>query len=173
MPTHYRGAPGEVAALDAYIKLMRAAESLTARLEPSMAAAGLTVGQFGALEALLHLGPLCQRDLGRKLLRSNGNITVVVGNLAQRGLVRRLRQRDDRRFITVSLTDKGRRLINDLFPRHVSKLVREMAALSSREQSELGRLCRRLGRRGRWAENGKETSNGARPGDTLRLARAL
>ena len=115
MPTHYRGAPGEVAALDAYIKLMRAAESLTARLQPGMAAAGLTVGQFGALEALLHLGPLCQRDLGRKLLRSNGNITVVVGNLAQRGLVRRLRQRDDRRFITVSLTDKGRRLISDLF----------------------------------------------------------
>jgi MarR family transcriptional regulator, 2-MHQ and catechol-resistance regulon repressor len=172
MPTHYRGAPGEVAALDAYIKLMRAAESLTARLQPGMAAAGLTVGQFGALEALLHLGPLCQRDLGRKLLRSNGNITVVVGNLAQRGLVRRLRQRDDRRFITVSLTDKGRRLISDLFPRHVSLLVREMASLSPREQSELGRLCRRLGRRGRWAE-GKETSNGARPGNTLRLARAL
>jgi MarR family 2-MHQ and catechol resistance regulon transcriptional repressor len=173
MPTHYRGAPGEVTALDAYIKLMRAAESLTARLQPSMAAAGLTVGQFGALEALLHLGPLCQRDLGRKLLCSNGNITVVVGNLAQRGLVRRLRQRDDRRFITVSLTDRGRRLISDLFPRHVSLLMREMASLSSREQSELGRLCRRLGRRGRWAENGKETSNGATPGDTLRLARAL
>src|SRR4029450_10504117 len=58
MPTHYRGAPADVAALDTYIKLMRAAESVTARLEPGMAAVGLTVGQFGALEALLHLGPL-------------------------------------------------------------------------------------------------------------------
>ena len=173
MPTHYRGAPVEVAALDAYIKLMRAAESVTARLEPSMAAAGLTVGQFGALEALLHLGPLCQRDLGRKLLRSSGNITVVVGNLALRGLVRRSRRRDDRRFITVSLTDKGRRLISDLFPRHVSLLVREMNPLSSREQSELGRLCRLLGRRGGVRSAGKEISNGSQPGDTLRLARAL
>lgn len=173
MPTHYRGAPAEVAALDTYIKLMRAAESVTARLEPGMAAFGLTVGQFGALEALLHLGPLCQRDLGRKLLRSSGNITVVVGNLAQRGLVRRSRRRDDRRFITVSLTEKGRRLISTLFPRHVSLLVREMTPLSPREQAELGRLCRLLGRRGRWAGREKEIGNGAKPGDTLRLARAL
>ena len=173
MPTHYRGAAAEVAALDTYIKLMRAAESVTARLEPSMAAVGLTVGQFGALEALLHLGPLCQRDLGRKLLRSSGNITVVVGNLALRGLVRRSRRRDDRRFITVRLTEKGRRLISTLFPRHVSLLVREMNPLSPREQSELGRLCRRLGRRGRGPSAEKEISNGAKPGDTLRLARAL
>jgi MarR family transcriptional regulator, 2-MHQ and catechol-resistance regulon repressor len=162
-----------VAALDTYIKLMRAAESVTARLEPGMAAVGLTVGQFGALEALLHLGPLCQRDLGRKLLRSSGNITVVVGNLALRGLVRRSRRRDDRRFITVRLTEKGRRLISTLFPHHVSLLVREMTPLSPHEQAELGRLCRLLGRRGRWAGGEKEISNGAKPGDTLRLARAL
>lgn len=58
MPTHHIGPPGEVAALDAYIKLMRAADSVTARLEPVMGSAGLTVGQFGTLEALLHLGPL-------------------------------------------------------------------------------------------------------------------
>ena len=64
MPTHYRGSAQERAALDAYIKLMRAADSVTARLDPLMRAADLTVGQFGALEALLHLGPLCQRDLG-------------------------------------------------------------------------------------------------------------
>src|SRR5713226_2765587 len=105
MPTHYRGSTQEKAALDAYIKLMRAAESVTARLEPLMRAADLTVGQFGAL------GPLCQRDLGHKLLRSGGNTTVVVGNLARRGLVRRTRRPDDRRFVTVTLTDKGRRLI--------------------------------------------------------------
>jgi len=144
MPTHYRGSTEERAALDAYIKLMRAAESVTARLEPLMRAADLTVGQFGALEALLHLGPLCQRDLGRKLLRSGGNTTVVVGNLARRGLVRRTRRSDDRRFITVTLTDKGRRL---------------------------GRLCRRLGR-GLRERREKENGNGV-TAHPLRLAPAL
>src|SRR5258706_5776021 len=125
MPTHYRGSTEERTALDAYIKLMRAAESVTARLEPLMRGADLTVGQFGALEALLHLGPLCQRDLGRKLLRSGGNTTVVVGNLARRRLLRRTRPPEDRRFITVTLTDKGRRLIGGIFPPPAEHAVRE------------------------------------------------
>jgi MarR family 2-MHQ and catechol resistance regulon transcriptional repressor len=145
MPTRYRGRDEEVRALDAYIKLMRAAESVTARLDGAMAAGRLTVGQFGVLEALLHLGPLCQRDLGRKLLRSNGNITVVVGNLARRGLVRRARQRDDRRFVTVSLTARGRRLIAGIFPGHVAAILREMSVLRGDEQDQLGRLCRLVG----------------------------
>ncbi|MGH7316341.1 MAG: MarR family winged helix-turn-helix transcriptional regulator [Candidatus Rokuibacteriota bacterium] len=171
MPTHYRGSAQEKAALDAYIKLMRAAESVTSRLEPPMRAADLTVGQFGALEALLHLGPLCQRDLGRKLLRSGGNTTVVVGNLARRGLVRRTRRAADRRFVTVTLTDKGRRLIGGIFPRHAQHVVREMRALSPAHQAELGRLCRQLGL-GRRESRRKETGSGdtAHP---LRLAPAL
>ena len=172
MATHYRGSAQERAALDAYIKLMRAADSVTARLDPLMRAADLTVGQFGTLEALLHLGPLCQRDLGRKLLRSGGNVTVVVGNLARRGLVRRERRADDRRFITVTLTDKGRRLIGGIFPRHVRHIVHELSALSLPQQAELGRLCRQLGHAGRRENTRKETGNGATP-HPLRLARAL
>ena len=172
MPTHYRGSAQERNALDAYIKLMRAADSVTARLDPLMRAADLTFGQFGALEALLHRGPLCQRDLGRKLLRSGGNITVVVGNLARRGLVRRHRGPQDRRFVTVTLTDKGRRLIGGIFPRHVRHVVRELGALSPPEQAELGRLCRQLGLARRPERARKERSNGAQS-HPLRLARAL
>jgi MarR family 2-MHQ and catechol resistance regulon transcriptional repressor len=172
MPTHYRGSAQERAALDAYIKLMRAADSVTARLEPLMRAADLTVGQFGTLEALLHLGPLCQRDLARKLLRSGGNVTVVVGNLARRGLVRRTRGPRDRRFITVTLTGKGRRLIGGIFPRHVQHVVREMRALAPPDQAELGRLCRQLGLVRRREIGGKETGNGF-SSHPLRLAPAL
>jgi MarR family transcriptional regulator, 2-MHQ and catechol-resistance regulon repressor len=172
MPTHYRGSAREVAALDAYIKLMRAADSVTARLEPMMRAADLTIGQFGALEALLHLGPLCHRDLGWKLLRSNGNITVVVSNLVRRGLVRRTRRADDRRYVTVALTDKGRRLIGGMFPRHVRHILREMSALTITEQAELGRLCRQLGRARQRGRDRKETGNGVST-HPLRLAPAL
>jgi MarR family 2-MHQ and catechol resistance regulon transcriptional repressor len=172
MPTHYPGTAQEQMALDTYIKLMRAADSVTARLDPLMRAAELTFGQFGTLEALLHLGPLCQRDLGRKLLRTGGNTTVVVGNLARRGLVRRTRRADDRRFITVALTDKGRRLIDGIFPRHVRHIEREMGALSAAEQAELGRLCRQLGHGPVRKRKRKETDDGVTT-HPLRLAPAL
>lgn len=145
MGSRHRGSAAEIRALDAYIKLHRAADSVTARLAPLIHEAGLTWSQFGALEALYHLGPLCQRDLGQKLLKSTGNITMVVDNLERRGLARRDRNPDDRRYVTVSLTEAGRELIERLFPRHAAAITREFSVLTAEEQDELARLCRKLG----------------------------
>jgi MarR family 2-MHQ and catechol resistance regulon transcriptional repressor len=110
---------------------------------------GLTPSQFGALESLHHLGPMSQKELGRKLLKSSGNITMVVDNLEKRHLVRRERCREDRRVVTVSLTEEGRRLIAGILPGHVQEIARRMAALSPAELEELRRLCRVLGRAAR------------------------
>jgi MarR family 2-MHQ and catechol resistance regulon transcriptional repressor len=147
MATRYQGTRDEVRALNTFIKLTRAAESVAARLSGGLTDAGLTESQFGALEALYHLGPLHQRELGAKLLRSSGNITMVVDNLEKRGLVRRERGVEDRRFITVHLTEAGRRLIARIFPRHAARIAAELAVLTPQEQEELGRLCRKLGKR--------------------------
>ena len=149
MGTHYKGTEEEVRVLNTYIKLMRAVESVSSRLSPCLAAAGLTISQFGSLEALYHLGPLCQCDLSKKLLKSSGNITMVIDNLEKRGLVQRKRETEDRRFVTVHLTEAGHRLISEIFPRHVAAIVDEMSILTASEQEELGRLCRILGRKER------------------------
>ena len=145
MPTNYRGAPREVRALDAYIKLTRAANSLALRTQRFLGAHGLTAGQFGVLEVLLHLGPVIQRQLGEKLLSSGGNITMVVDNLERRQLVRRSRDSEDRRLITIHLTSEGRRLIERIFPEHVDSIVEAFSVLGSEEQEQLGELCKRLG----------------------------
>jgi MarR family transcriptional regulator, 2-MHQ and catechol-resistance regulon repressor len=146
MGTHYLGTEEEVSALDAYIKLMRAADSVTARLNRLLSEHELTISQFGTLEALLHLGPMGQTEIGTKLLKSSGNITMVVDNLEKRGLVRRERGSSDRRCVTVHLTESGRALISEIFPRHAAAIARQMSALEPGEQRELARLCRRLGR---------------------------
>jgi MarR family 2-MHQ and catechol resistance regulon transcriptional repressor len=146
MSTHYRGTPAEQRALDAFIKLMRATDSVSADLSRHVAAEGLTLGQFGVLEALLHRGALCQGELGTKLLRSGSNVTTVVDNLEKRGLVQRTRRADDRRVIDVSLTPQGRRLIRRIFPAHARRIVRLFGALSADNQQRLGELCRTLGR---------------------------
>jgi MarR family 2-MHQ and catechol resistance regulon transcriptional repressor len=145
MGTRYRGTPDEIRALDAFIKLQRAADALGSRVHAHLAADDLTVSQFGVLEALLHLGPMCQRDIGLKLLRSGGNITLVVDNLEKRGLARRERSVENRKFVTVHLTDEGRRLVRRVFPRHVQAVVREMEALSPREQETFARLAKAAG----------------------------
>ncbi len=147
MPTHYKGTAEQLRALNAFIKLARAADSLASRVNDSFTSAGLTENQFGVLEALFHLGPMHQCDLGKKLLRSSGNMTMVVDNLEKHGLARREPGIKDRRFNTVHLTNAGRELIARVFPGHVSKIVQEMSILTAAEQDELGRLCRKLGKR--------------------------
>jgi MarR family 2-MHQ and catechol resistance regulon transcriptional repressor len=131
--------------LNSYTKLMRAAESVTARTSRPMAKAGLTISQFGVLEALLHKGSLCQRDLAAKILKSTGNITMVIDNLEKRGLVRRERDSEDRRYLTVHLTDAGSALIENVFADVEAAIVAEMASLSGDEQELLGLLCKKLG----------------------------
>jgi MarR family 2-MHQ and catechol resistance regulon transcriptional repressor len=146
LATRHRGTPKEIRALDAYIKLMRGTESVTRRIHEHLADTGLTLIQFGVLEALLHLGPLSQRELGGKLLRTAGNITNVMSQLESRGLVERDRTIRNRRTCVADLTPAGRRLVTRVFPRHVAAVVREFSVLGPAEQVMLGALCRRLGR---------------------------
>ncbi len=146
MPTHYQGTAQEVRVLNTFIKLTRGVESLMARLLQSGSLENLTPSQFGTLEALYHLGPMNQSELGSKLLRSGGNITLVIDNLEKQGLVRRQRDADDRRLVNINLTEAGRQLIARVFPQHLKTIVRELNTLSPQEQDTLAALCLKLGK---------------------------
>jgi MarR family transcriptional regulator, 2-MHQ and catechol-resistance regulon repressor len=137
--------PDVAAAVRAYVKLIRASRAVLAQVEPLLAASGLTPTQLGVLEGLLHKGPMTQRELGRKVLTSAGNLTDVVDKLQARGLVRRVRDEADRRLVHVELTPPGEAMIRELFPRHAADIARAMAGLDAPELEELGRLLRTLG----------------------------
>ncbi|MDD3180293.1 MAG: MarR family transcriptional regulator [Opitutaceae bacterium] len=144
MGTHHQGPIDEINALNSFIKLQRAADSILVRTHAGLPG-NLTETQFAVLEALHHLGPLCQGELAEKLLKSGGNLTLVVSNLERAGWVRRERDPSDHRFVTVRLTDQGQALISEIFPRIAAAITREMSALSSTELIDLGRLCKKLG----------------------------
>jgi MarR family 2-MHQ and catechol resistance regulon transcriptional repressor len=135
-----------VRSLDAWIKLARACAAVRGRLEDGLREAGLTEKELGVLEALLHLGPLRQCDLGRKQLTSRANVTLIVDKLVDRGWVGREPDPEDRRAVRVVLTPAGRRFVAGAFPAHVADVVEAMGGLDASEQGDLARLCRKLGR---------------------------
>ena len=147
MPTRYQGTAEEVQALNTYIKLQRAAETVLARTTAHLSEYGLSISQFAILEALYHLGILSQRDLAEKLLKSTGNMSIVLKNIEKRGLISRQRDPADNRYMQVCITDTGRDLIDAMFGKHVAGIVADMSVLTPQEQAELGRLCRKLGLR--------------------------
>lgn len=138
--------PGVIEALRAYVKLLRAAKAVVARLEPALANAGFTSTQLGVLEAVLHKGPLTQTELGRKVLTSAGNMTDLIDKLERRGLVRRSRKPGDRRAVRIELTSDGRRTIEMLFPRYAADIAAAMGGLGADDLHQLGELLRALGR---------------------------
>jgi len=143
--TAYKGPRNEVRALSAYVKLMRAAETVAVRSHRHLADAKLSASQFGVLEALYHLGPMSQAGLSQKILKSSGNMTMVIDNLEKRVLIKRQRSPDDRRLNVVELTVQGKQLIANVFPRHAGEIMASMSALTKAEQDTLGNLCRKLG----------------------------
>jgi MarR family transcriptional regulator, 2-MHQ and catechol-resistance regulon repressor len=145
MPTRYQGTSRENLALDTFIKLNRCANSLASRLTHRRTLGTLTQSQFGVLEALYHLGPLCPGEISTKVLKSTGNITLVIDNLEKYGLVKREPHPQDRRSLIVSLTAKGKELISQVLPLHVEAIRDELSVLSPEEQETLGLLCRKLG----------------------------
>ncbi len=145
MGTQYQGTQEEIQALDTYIKLARAANAVTQRINAHLSDYDLTVSQFGVLEALYHLGPMQVGQVGEKILKSSGNMTLVVDNLVKRGLVVRQRREDDRRCIDLHLTEDGRFLIETIMPHHVAQVVASLSALSPAEQAQLATLTRQLG----------------------------
>ena len=145
MGTHYKGSKKEVNALNVYIKLLRAVESLNSTLNLSLSKEGLTESQFGVLEALFHLGPMSQKNLGTKLLKSGGNITMVIDNLEKRNLVTRRRGVVDRRYYNIQLTEKGKKIIESIFPKQLKIITEEIGILSDNEQRDLQRMCKLIG----------------------------
>lgn len=147
MPTKYQGTPEEVRALNTYIKLQRAAETALHNTTAHLSDAKLSVSQFAILEALYHLGTLSQSELAQKLLKSTGNISIVLKNMEKKGLVKRTRDPQDNRLMRVTITEDGRDLIEMILDVHVTGIAQEMGILSAEEQVELARLCKKLGLR--------------------------
>ncbi len=145
MGTKYQGTDAEKQALNVYIKLTRAAASVLDRTNRHLGAFGLTPSQFGVLEVLYHLGKLPQVEISRKLLLSTANMTTVLQNLEKDGLVCRERDRQDQRYMQVTITEAGRALIEKILPAHVAGIAAEMSVLTNDEQQILEQLCRKLG----------------------------
>ena len=146
MPTHFTGSRAQSRTLDTFIKLTRCTDSLMARIAERNTIGDLTFSQFAVLEALYHLGPMTAGEVGQKILKSGGNMTLVIDNLERDGFVRRERDSRDRRVIHVHLTESGKGKVEAVLPGHVAALVDEFKVLSAKEQEMLGELCKKLGR---------------------------
>lgn len=133
-------------ALKLWVVLARAYAAVAGHVATDIGRHELTVTEFGILEVLHHKGPLLLGEIQKKILVTSGGITYLVDRLVEKGLVRREDCPTDRRARYAVLTAAGSRLIARIFPEHAHLIDETTAGLSAREQEELTRLLRKLGR---------------------------
>jgi MarR family 2-MHQ and catechol resistance regulon transcriptional repressor len=132
-------------ALRLWVIMSRAHAAIAAHASADVARHGLTLAEFGILEALYHRGPMLLGEVQRRILVSSGGITFLVDRLTAKGLVERRTCEEDRRARYAALTPLGTELVARIFPEHAALLTHVMEGLTVEEQSTAADLMRDLG----------------------------
>ena len=100
----------------------------------------LTFNQFKVLEVLYHLGDLNIGSITKLTMSTPGNTTVVVRNLKRDEWITSVKDPNDSRASILSITYKGKEIIEEVFPNHASNLTKVMEVLSDDELNTLYEL---------------------------------
>lgn len=104
----------------------------------------LTFNQFKVLEALYHLGDLNIGSITKLTMSTPGNITVVVKNLKRDGWITSIKDPNDSRASILSITQKGKDIIEEVFPNHAKNLNKALEVLSDEELDTLYDLLNKV-----------------------------
>ena len=137
--------PEATSALRLWVILARAHAAISAHATDDAARHGLTLAEFGILEALFHRGPMLLGEVQRRILVSSGGITFLVDRLTAKGLVERRSCPTDRRARYAALTPRGETLVAEIFPAHAEAVTAAVSGLSLDDQAHAAELIRTLG----------------------------
>jgi DNA-binding MarR family transcriptional regulator len=128
-------------------RISRLSRELEQRLEPVYAAHGLEPGWFDVLATLRRRGPpyeLRPTDFATALMLTSSGATKRLDRLEEAGLIARRADPADRRGILITLTPKGRKLVDAAVADHVANEHHILGRLTKAEQRQLAVLLRKL-----------------------------
>ena len=126
--------------------LFRATNFIQETIKDDVSKHGLNLSEFGALEVLYHKGPLPVQSICEKVLIANSSMSYVIENLIKKELIKKTQNENDRRIHIVDLTEKGRLLFDDVYPKHLDHMRSVIDVLDESEEDELRKLLKKLGK---------------------------
>lgn len=122
-------------------RIVNAVDSKTIKLVKSY---GLSIGQFAVLEVLYHKGEMTVGQVQKKILSSTGTMPVIIKNLEKRQLISHKEDENDKRKCLLYITDKGRDLISEVFPKNKELIIDYFKTMKTSEKKEFLRLIKSL-----------------------------
>lgn len=131
--------------LKIFIGMSRSLNSINKKTSRLCSEYGLTVPQFGVLEALYHKGALSIGEVQEKTLITSGTLPVIVRNLEKEGLVEKERDREDKRKYILEISNKGRELMDIVYPKNRDIIISSMEVWTDIEKDNLLDYFRKFG----------------------------
>jgi len=130
--------------LKTVIALSRTNNKMQKRSNTIFREASLTTMQFSVLEVLYHKGDLKIGEIIKKILATGGNMTVVINNLEKEKLIEKRPDPTDSRASVISITDKGKKIMEEIFPNHLQDLETFFSKISEDEKKNLIQILKKL-----------------------------
>jgi DNA-binding MarR family transcriptional regulator len=113
-------------------------------MEPVITQRGFTFVQYVVMSALRDGIAMNPKVICTQFRHDSGALTRIIDQLAERGLLERVRRDRDRRKVELQLTPAGREIIESIIPLVVDKLNEVLVDFSKAEVQELLRLLVKL-----------------------------
>ncbi|NCU18330.1 MarR family winged helix-turn-helix transcriptional regulator [Pallidibacillus pasinlerensis] len=135
----------EELSLKLFVVLTRALEAIEKNIVKNIKSYGLNLTEFGVLELLYHKGDQPIQKIGQKILLASSSITYVVDKLEEKNYLIRKACPTDRRVTHASITEEGKKLMDDIFPKHRLAMSEIMAGLDIEEKEIVIEKVKKLG----------------------------
>ena len=126
------------------VRLEKASLKITNLTVNYLSKHNLTFNQFKVLEVLYHLGDLNIGSITKLTMSTPGNITVVVKNLKRDEWITSIKDPNDSRASILSITQKGKDIVEEVFPNHANNLTNSLEVLSDVELDTLYDLLNKV-----------------------------
>ncbi len=136
-------------ACEVFLHLMRAGDEAFRVVDSHLAEHNISQGRFMVLMLLLNKGDGCAQprtpaELADLSHVTRATMTGLIDTLERDGLVTREPDRTDRRMLSVTLTDKGRELLEMILPRHFKRMAALMQPLTEAERKTMVQLLGKI-----------------------------
>lgn len=99
---------------------------------------GLTTEQYSVLTAIKFLdAPVRITDVALRLVRSTNSVSMIVDRMVRAGLLRRTRDRNDRRTVFVTITSKAEALLETARPAGQEFIQKILSPLSYEDKQDI------------------------------------
>ncbi|QKY71051.1 MarR family winged helix-turn-helix transcriptional regulator [Lentibacillus sp. CBA3610] len=136
---------GENLSLKAFVVLMKASKSVTEYVKKDIDRYNMKTTDFAVLEALYHKGNLTVKQISEAVLINTGSMTYVIDKLEAKDLLERQHCSEDRRVVYIHITEKGKQLMDDIFPQHQEAIEEIFQNITDKEKEKVIDILKRIG----------------------------